>query len=65
MPLSRLPENAPSSMDSAEYTHELIESLQRMAADQGQALLAHLLKLAALEAERLTIAQRQETLLPE
>ena len=36
-----------------------------MAVDQGHTLLAHLLKLAALEAERLAIGQRQDTLLPE
>ncbi len=55
----------PSSVESAEYAYELIETLRRMAADQGHELLAHLLKLAALEAERLAAVQRQETLLPE
>jgi len=65
MPLSGISQNAPSPMESAEYAHELIESLRCMAVDQGHALLAHLLKLAALEAERLATVQRQETLLPE
>ena len=66
MPLSKTPQNAPSSAQSAEYAYELIESLRHMAGDQGHTLLlAHLLKLAALEAERLAIAQRQDTLLPE
>lgn len=65
MPLSGTPQKAPSSAESAEYTYELIESLRGMAVDQGHGLLAHLLKLAALEAERLAIRQRQETLLPE
>jgi hypothetical protein len=65
MPSSGTPQNAPSSVESAEYAHELIESLRHMAVDQGHALLAHLLKLAALEAERLATVQRQETLLPE
>jgi hypothetical protein len=65
MPLSKTPQNAPSSVESAEYAHELIESLRCMAVDQGHALLAHLLKLVSLEAERLATVQRQETLLPE
>jgi len=65
MPLSKTPQNAPSSAQSAEYAYELIESLRHMAVDQGHTLLAHLLKLAALEAERLAIGQRQDTLLPE
>jgi hypothetical protein len=65
MPRSRTPQNVPSSVESAEYAYELIETLRRMAADQGHELLAHLLKLAALEAERLAAVQRQETLLPE
>ena len=65
MPSSGTPQNAPSPVESAEYAHELIESLRRMAVEQGHALLAHLLKLAAFEAERLATVQRQETLLPE
>ena len=65
MPLSRISQNAPSSAESAEYAHDLIESLRRIAVDQRQDMLAHLLKLAALEAERLAVVQRQDTLLPE
>ena len=49
--------------DTARYTHDLIESLRKMASGQGHALLAHLLDLAATEAKYLA-AQAQETRLP-
>jgi hypothetical protein len=65
MPLPGTSQNVPSPVESAEYAYELIESLRQMAVDQDHGLLAHLLKLAALEAERLVADQRQETLLPE
>ena len=39
-----------TAADTARYTHDLLESLRKMAAGQGHALLAHLLTLAALEA---------------
>jgi hypothetical protein len=57
--------NTPSPAQSAEYAHELLESLRGIAVEQRQELLAHLLKLAALEAERLAAVQRQDTLLPD
>ena len=65
MHLSRFPQKSPSSAQSAEYAHDLIESLRCIAVDQRQELLAHLLKLAAMEAERLAAVQRHDTLLPE
>jgi hypothetical protein len=51
--------------ETARYTAELIESLKKIALRQGQALLAHLLDLAALEAKSLAKGQAQETRLPE
>jgi hypothetical protein len=51
--------------DSARYTAELIDSLRKIALKQGQALLAHLLSLAALEARAQADGQAQETRLPE
>jgi hypothetical protein len=51
--------------DTARYTAELIESLKKIALQQGQGLLAHLLDLAALEAKSLAKGQAQETRLPE
>jgi len=49
--------------DTARYTHDLIESLRKMALGQGQVLLAHLLGLAAVEAKHLA-NQAQDTRLP-
>lgn len=47
--------------ETARYTHEMLESLRKIALQQGQGLLAHLLELAAMEAK----AQAdQETALP-
>jgi hypothetical protein len=51
--------------DSARYTAEMIDSLRKLALKQGQALLAHLLSLAALEARAQADGQLQETRLPE
>jgi hypothetical protein len=39
--------------ESLEYTHELVESLQKMAQKQGHKLLAQILGLAAREAKSL------------
>jgi hypothetical protein len=61
---SYLPTPSPATpADTARYTHDLIESLRKMAMGQGQTLLAHLLGLAAVEAKHLA-AQAQETRLP-
>lgn len=52
--------------ETARYTRDLIESLRRIASQQGQSLLAHLLELAAIEAKALGEGdQAQETRLPE
>jgi hypothetical protein len=51
--------------DTARYTAEMIDSLRKLALKQGQALLAHLLSLAALEARAQADGQAQETRLPE
>jgi hypothetical protein len=40
-----------SPAETARYTGEMLESLSRIATRQGQALLAHLLDLAAVEAK--------------
>jgi len=68
-----LPKSVPSAQitklppaESARYSKDLIESLRKIALQQGHGLLAHLLGLAALEAKAL--AERdyaQETRLPE
>ena len=42
-----------SSMDSARYTADLLENLGKIAARQGQPVLAHLLELAQAEARLL------------
>ena len=61
---SYLPMPPPATpADTARYTHDLIESLRKIAAEQGQTLLAHLLALAAAEARYLA-AQAQDTRLP-
>ena len=49
---------------TARYTGELLESLQKIASRQGQPLLAHFLTLAALEAKSQAKVQEQETRLP-
>jgi hypothetical protein len=53
-----------SPAETAQYTAELVESLRKIAAKQGQTLLAHFLELAAFEA-RTQATQAQETRLPE
>ena len=45
------PRVALSPADTARYTRDLIESLRKIALQQGQSLLAHLLELAAMEAK--------------
>jgi hypothetical protein len=47
------PSGAISPRESAQYTSDLLESLRKMAAGQGQHVLAHLLELARFEARSL------------
>ena len=54
------PQPPVSPADSARYTREMLESLRKIATNQGQALLAHLFGLAALEAKHLS-GQAQDT----
>ena len=42
-----------SPVETARYTGELLESLRKIAARQGQEMLAHLLELARYEAQSL------------
>jgi hypothetical protein len=42
-----------SPAESAEYTKDMVTQLKAMAEKQGQTVLAHLLALAALEADSL------------
>jgi len=69
MTFRRLPPQPPpaalSPAQTAQYTKDMLESLRKMALAQGQALLAHFLELAALEAKAQAMAQAQETRLPE
>ena len=52
--------------DTARYSADLIESLRKMALQQGHILLAHLLGLAALEAKSLASRDyTQDTRFPE
>jgi hypothetical protein len=60
-----------SPPETARYTGDLLESLQKIARKQGQDLLAHLLALAVLEAKTLADSgaahaptQHQDTRLP-
>ena len=55
-----LPEMGPA--ETAQYTKETLESLRKIALQQRQVLLAHLLELAVVEAKAL--AQGQETRFP-
>lgn len=50
---SALPAQSLSPPETARYTSELLESLRKIAARQGQELLAHLLELAKMEANSL------------
>jgi hypothetical protein len=47
--------------ETARYTLQMLESLQKIALQQNQSLLAHLLHLAALEAK---VQGDQDTALP-
>ncbi len=52
--------------ETARYSKDLIESLRKIALQQGQSLLAHLLGLAAQEAKALSEpSYAHETRLPE
>ncbi len=55
---------APGPSETARYTKEMLESLKKIAVQQNQQLLAHLLDLAALEAKSLGDTQRHDTLFP-
>lgn len=50
--------------ETARYTEEMLESLNRIAIRQGQSLLAHLLTLAAVEAKIQSTQADHETALP-
>jgi hypothetical protein len=50
--------------DTAQYTYDMLESLRKIALQQGQALLAHLLNLAAMEAKAQSVQPDQDTALP-
>ena len=55
-----------SPAETARYSKDLIDSLRKIALQQGQPLLAHLLSLAAQEAKALSEpGYAQETRLPE
>ena len=60
-----LPEMGPA--ETARYTKDTLESLRKIALQQRQVLLAHLLELAVVEAKALAQAQAQshETRFPE
>jgi len=61
-----LPHVVLAPAETARYTRDLIESLRKIALQQGQSLLAHLLGLAAMEAKALSDGDyAQETRLPE
>jgi hypothetical protein len=67
---SRMPRALPNITltpeETARYTRDLIESLRKIALQQGQSLLAHLLGLAAMEAKALAGRDyAQDTRLPE
>ena len=46
-----------SPAETARYTAELLESLRKIAARQGQGVLAHLLELARYEAQSLAVVR--------
>ena len=60
MPTQRRDDFSPS--ETARYTFEMLESLRKLALNQQQSLLAHLLGLAAMEAK--SQAEAHETALP-
>lgn len=53
-----------SPVETARYTEDMLESLSRIANRQGQALLAHLIDLAAVEAKIQSCRADQDTSLP-
>lgn len=53
-----------SPVHTAAYTYDMLESLRKIAIQQGQDLLAHLLLLASLEAKSLRDQSDQDTSLP-
>jgi hypothetical protein len=61
---SEWPQRAPAPSETALYTKEMLVSLKKIAIQQNQLLLAHLLDLSALEAKTLGEAQDRDTLLP-
>jgi hypothetical protein len=62
--MSSLPPSGYSPAETARYTEEMLASLSRIAHRQGQALLAHLLDLAAVEARIQSNQVDQDTALP-
>lgn len=64
--LRALQNNKLAPAETARYSKDLIDSLRKIALQQGQSLLAHLLGLAAQEAKALSEpGYAQETRLPE
>jgi uncharacterized protein (DUF2141 family) len=59
------PALSPTPAQTAKYTVELIETLRKIASQQGQILLAHFLEIAAFEARAQASTQAQDTRLPE
>ncbi len=53
-PISRI-----SALDSTRYTSDMLENLRKIAAGQGQTVLAHLLELAQAEAKLIVREQTQ------
>jgi hypothetical protein len=51
-----------SPTETARYTFDMLESLRKLALNQRQSLLAHLLSLAAMEAK--AQSEAQDTALP-
>ena len=54
---SRNPPTHMGPKETAAYTKEMLDSLRKIALQQNQHLLAHLLELAALEAKALSEAE--------
>jgi hypothetical protein len=53
-----------SPVETAHYTYEMLETLSRIATQQGQALLAHLIDLAVVEARIQCVQADHDTSLP-
>ena len=62
MPLASIDVFSPT--ETARYTEEMLTGLSRIAKQQGQGLLAHLLDLAAVEAKIQGCQTAQDTALP-